>query len=95
MTDNSDNSDNSNNSENAPPRDKMVPIGGLWKNKTKDGKIYFSGYLNSARILVFQNTYKKDGTKEPDLVMYVAPSNKQKGKKGEKKQDEDLDKMFG
>lgn len=51
----------------------MVNIGGLWVNKSKNGEVYLSGYLNGARLLVFKNNFKEH-EKQPDYVMYVTPN---------------------
>lgn len=53
-------------------KEKMIQIGGLWKNKTSAGKPYLAGYLGNARLLVFPNGFKKED-KQPDYVLYVAP----------------------
>lgn len=55
----------------------LVQIGGLWRNKTDDGKTYLAGYLGNARLLVFPNGFKKE-PRHPDWILYVAP-NKPKG----------------
>jgi uncharacterized protein (DUF736 family) len=52
---------------------EMIEIAGLWKNKSKDGKVYLSGYFGNAKVLVFPNSHKQEGEKSPDYRMYVAP----------------------
>ncbi len=48
---------------------------GLWKNTSKDGKSYISGKdeERGEKITIFQNSYKKEGTREPDYKMYRSP----------------------
>jgi hypothetical protein len=38
----------------------MIKLTGLWAGKTKDGSTYYSGYLGAAKILIFENKYKRD-----------------------------------
>ena len=38
---------------------ELVPIGGLWKNKDKNGNDYFSGnFTYKTKLLVMTNTFK-------------------------------------
>ena len=55
----------------------MVKLCGLWASKAKDESTFYSGKLGySARILVFKNRFKQ-GEKDPDLILYIAPAEKQ------------------
>ena len=54
---------------------EMIEIGGLWKNKSKAGVVYLTGYMGKARVLIFPNGYKKSDN-HPDYIMYIAPSVK-------------------
>ncbi len=56
----------------------MVEISGLWLNES-NGKKWMSGYMGNAKILIFRNTYKTEGSNEPDYKMYIAPK-KQEGR---------------
>lgn len=60
-----------------------IRITGLWKNKAKDGTTFLSGSINEAcSILIFQNTFRKEGDKGPDFYLYVkANEQKPKGRK--------------
>ena len=56
---------------------EKIKLTGLWKNTSKDGQTYYAGSLSpTVRVLVFKNTFKK-GEKEPDLVLYLAPNDRQ------------------
>ena len=79
--------------ENVKEKGKMVSLGGLWKNKSKEGKAFLSGNIGKARLMVFPNSFKKDGSREPDYVVYVAQGNPPKGKTP-KKDDDDGDVSF-
>lgn len=54
----------------------LKKIGALWL-KTKDGKTSLSGPVNEpipagTNILVFKNTYKKEGERTPDYTIHMA-----------------------
>jgi len=53
---------------------KNESIGGLWLNKGKDkeGKpmTYMAGSINDVKVVVFKNTFKKEGEKTPDYRVY-------------------------
>ena len=65
--------------------DEKIKITGLWKKKSKDGKVeYLSGNINvdediqigqGHRLLVFKNKYKEEGDQRPDYNAYVALPN--------------------
>lgn len=48
----------------------MIELTGLWKSKTKSGKVMLSGYLGNARMRIFKNSYKTE-EKHPDYIAYV------------------------
>jgi hypothetical protein len=64
-------------------RKGLIKLSGLWLSEGDKGK-YFSGYNGSTQYLVFKNGYKKDGSKEPDYILYVTE------KPYEKKAEDDL-----
>jgi hypothetical protein len=70
----------------------MIKITSLWKNKTKDGGTYLSGYLGDLRLMVFPNKHKKED-KHPDFNVYVAA--KDKPAEGGGKKQGDLDNQLG
>lgn len=50
---------------------ELVPLGGLWKKKSRKGTVYYSGRLNNgARLILFKNESKGKDT-EPDLRLYI------------------------
>jgi len=51
--------------------DSKIRVGGLYRNTSKDGKTYLTGYLN-LRLIAFENQYKR-GDKDPDYILYVKP----------------------
>ncbi len=59
----------------------MIQLAAFWM-KEKGDKVYYSGNLGNATVLLFQNNKTKDN--QPDLIMYVAePIKKNGGKSGE------------
>lgn len=61
--------------------DDKIRIGGLWKNDGQSGVSYLSGGFGQAKLLVFQNNYKR-GEKDPDYVMYLAPKQQREQSSG-------------
>lgn len=55
----------------------LFKLGGLWINKDKNGNEYFSGdFTYGTKILILKNTYKKEGSNEPDYNFNIAPKKK-------------------
>lgn len=54
---------------------RKVPLCGLWENTSKDGAVYFSGSLGSAKILVFKNN-RKTQQNHPSFNVYIVPNEK-------------------
>ena len=51
----------------------LVRVMGLWENKDRKGNKYLSGNLTtSVRVMVFKNSFKQEGGRDPDYVLYVA-----------------------
>lgn len=60
----------------------LLKIGGLWKNKDKNGNDCFSGqFTYGTKLLVFKNSFKKKET-EPDFIVYLAPKKSSKDESG-------------
>jgi len=54
----------------------LLKIGGLWKNKTKEGQTILSGTLNPiTSVLIMPNTFKKS-EKDPDFYLYFKAREK-------------------
>jgi len=55
---------------------ELLKVGGLWKNKDKNGNEYFSGdFTFGTKMLVYKNGFKKKEN-EPDYQVYLAPKKK-------------------
>jgi len=64
----------------------LLKLCGLWKQKDKEGKTYYFGSLSySTNLLLFPNSYKKEGEKQPDLLLYIV----KKEQKEKTEQDSD------
>mgnify|MGYP003148611609 CR=1 FL=1 len=51
----------------------LLKLGGVWKNKDKNGNEYFSGnFTFGSKLLIMQNSYKEKNS-EPDYIVYLAP----------------------
>jgi len=46
-------------------------LAGLWKNESKGGVKYLSGNLGGGKLIVYPNTKKAQGSKEPDFRLYI------------------------
>lgn len=57
-------------------KSELVKIGALWKGEDQNGNPKLTGKLGDARLLVLKNTYKEEGSKQPDYVVYVAKAQK-------------------
>ena len=54
-----------------------LKIGGLWKNKDKNGNDYFSGnFTYGTKMLVMTNTFK-DKENDPDYMVYITKKDKE------------------
>lgn len=54
----------------------MIKLSGLWLNKMPSGELYMAGSLGNSRVIVFKNTFKKPGSKEPDYTLYLDEQKK-------------------
>lgn len=65
----------------------LLKLCGLWKQKDKEGKTYYFGSLSySTNLLLFPNSYKKEGEKQPDLLLYIV--KKEQKEKAEQDSDD-------
>ena len=66
----------------------LQKLGGLWANKDKNGKTYFSGnFTPFTKILIYENSYKNKES-DPDYVMHLAENKK--GETESKAKDSDI-----
>jgi uncharacterized protein (DUF736 family) len=49
----------------------LIRLGGLWKQKDKDGNTYLSGRLGSVYVKVLKNTFKEKDT-DPDFNLFFS-----------------------
>jgi len=54
----------------------MIKISGLWLNKTNEGETYMAGTIGQVRIIILKNSFKKEGSKEPDYNLYFDEQRK-------------------
>jgi hypothetical protein len=54
----------------------MIKASGLWLNKSDKGVSFFRGNLGGVRVVIFKNTFKKEGSNEPDYEMYFDEQKK-------------------
>lgn len=71
----------------------MQKIMSVWKNKSKNGNIYYSGKLGEVNIIGFENI--KENEKQPDIIFYVADEKKKETPKKEEKASIDEFEEFG
>ena len=56
---------------------ELVKIGGLWKNKDKNGNDYFSGnFTYQTKLLVMTNSFK-DKENDPDYMVYITKKDQE------------------
>ena len=73
----------------------LLKLGGLWISKDKNGNEYFSGdYTNNSKILIYKNTFKKEGSNEPDYNFYAAPKKKKEEPEQKKKESDNEEVPF-
>lgn len=61
----------------------LLKLAALWKNQSKDGRTYLSGYLGDCKVLVMANQYARAGSKDPTHHIFLAPKEK-KPKNGDR-----------
>jgi hypothetical protein len=42
----------------------------LWKARSKRGERYYRATLKGKKIFIFENSFKKSGTNQPDAYLY-------------------------
>jgi hypothetical protein len=81
--------------ENGTSNQENKPIASLWKNQSKAGQTYYSGYWkdaegNEQKVVLFSNGFKRDGKRDPDLLMYKSKPFPAEGKQADQSQQTDL-----
>ena len=71
----------------------MQKLISIWKNKSKNGNIYYTGKLGEVNIIGFENV--KENEKQPDIIFYVAEEKKQKKENKVEKEDTNVFEEFG
>ena len=71
------------NSDGSHKESNRVSLGGLWQQKDKNGNKYLSGSLGFARMLIFPNRNKTEGSNQPDYNMVLV----EKPRDGDSKPD--------
>lgn len=56
----------------------MKKITGLFEGKTKNGDLCLSGKIGGKSVGVFRNTFRKEGTRQPEWILYELDENKDK-----------------
>lgn len=77
-----------NSNEETSTNDAMVSLGGLWLNRDKNGKLYFSGYLGNAKLMIFKNE-RKEKDNQPDYYMMLANNRKQQATANDLEEEND------
>jgi len=61
-------------------KSELIRVMGLWEGVNKRGQKYLSGNLNqSTRVMIFRNSFKTEGSREPDYILYVSQSQPRQG----------------
>ena len=59
---------------NVAKQEREPSMGGMWLNKDKQGRVYFSGVLETKkgdlRIVAFKNKYATEENREPTFRIY-------------------------
>lgn len=51
---------------------ELIQLGRLWKRESKTGKVYYSGFLGDANILIMPNDRQTDEAgKNHDMVLMI------------------------
>ncbi len=54
---------------------KLIRLGGLWKQRSQNGKWYLSGKFGQAQVLIFPVSEKRSD-KSPDFVLMIGEARK-------------------
>ena len=53
----------------------MIKLCGLWASETKDGRVYYSGRMNEAKLLIFP--VRDEGDNKPAFDAYIGEWKKE------------------
>lgn len=54
-------------------RSGLIRVMGLWENSDRRGNKYLSGNLTqNVRVMIFRNSYKQEGGRDPDYIVYIS-----------------------
>lgn len=68
---------------NQDAKSGLVRVMGLWENTDRKGNKYFSGNLtNSVRVMIFKNSYKTEGSRDPEFILYVSQRSQEERQGG-------------
>jgi len=66
----------------------LLKMGGVWKNKDKNGNEYFSGnFTYGTKLLIMHNSFKEKNS-EPDYIVYLAPRKSKREGGSDRQADE-------
>lgn len=68
--------------ENNNEKTKLKEAGAFWSRKSKSGNSFLSGSFKTAsgeevKVMIFKNSYKEKGSKQPDYRAYFDTSTPQ------------------
>ena len=55
---------------------ELIELSGLWTGQDKNGNPMMTGSIGNASILITKNTFKEEGSNQPDYNLYLAPVEK-------------------
>ena len=55
-----------------------IPLTGLWKNTSKGGTVYYSGSIGLAKVLLFENSQREEGSNQPHFNLVLGTKAKAK-----------------
>lgn len=70
------------NEQNANKGGDLIPVTGLWQGKDSNGNTYLRGTPGKGAafsFMVFPNTFKKEGSNEPDYKLYIGKNTPKEG----------------
>lgn len=61
------------NNQQPDVRSGLIRVMGLWENSDRRGNKYLSGNLTqNVRVMIFRNSYKQEGGRDPDYILYIS-----------------------